>query len=142
MTTAPTTGSSRLDTTPHSRVALRRVAAGGAVATAVNIALWVGGKAAGVSFETPRALTPEVDVYSVSLATPVMFALAAWLLVRAARRSRESVRRILVIAGVITVTSALAPVLTAGDAATAVLLAAMHLQAGTAFVLTARAATE
>jgi len=56
MTTAPTTGPSGTDTPAQSRFLLQGGAAGAAVATIVNAALWAGGRAADVSFSVSPPL--------------------------------------------------------------------------------------
>lgn len=141
MSTAPTTGPDGTDTPAQSRSLLQRVAAGAAVATIVNAALWAGGRAADVSFSVSPPLgdtATQVGVVLVVLTTLLMFAIGSGLLALAARRSRRWVRAVLVAAVLLAVVSAAGgPMPAADDLATGVLLAAMHLVTGAAFLVTA-----
>lgn len=120
---------------------LQRVAAGAAVATIVNAALWAGGRAADVSFSVSPPLgdtATQVGVVLVVLTTLLMFAIGSGLLALAARRSRRWVRAVLVAAVLLAVVSAAGgPLPAADDLATGVLLAAMHLVTGAVFLVTA-----
>lgn len=136
MSTATTAGRGRLGSAGR-RAPLRVITAGAAVATLVNVALWVGGKAAGVSFAVPDALVPEVGIASVVLTTPIMFAVGWTLLTLARRRGGRWPRAVVATAALLAVVSATAPLATAADTATGVLLATMHLVTGAAFVVTA-----
>ncbi len=79
----------------------------------------------------------QVGILSVALTTLLTFAVGTGLLALAARRSRRWVRALLVAAALVAVVSAGAPLSAAQDTATGVLLAAMHLVTGTAFLVTA-----
>ncbi len=117
---------------------LRAGATGAAAATLVNAALWLGGRAADVSFAVPDSLVPEVDLLSVVVTTPLVFAAGWWLLSKArARGSRRWEGNLLVGAGAFAVVSAAAPVALAADAASGVLLASMHVLTGAVFVISA-----
>jgi len=122
----------------QGRSRLRTAAAGTAVATFVNSAIWLGGRAADVSFAVPGSLVPEVDLVSVILATPLIFAVGWGLLTMAAARGSRRWERILLVgAAGFAVLSSAAPLTTAADTASGVLLAAMHLETGTVFLVTA-----
>jgi hypothetical protein len=139
MSTASTAGPGGIDTTARSR-SLRGAAAGAAVATLVNAALWAAGRAADVSFSVSPFLgdiPTKVGIVLVVLATLLAFAVGSGLLALAARRSRRWVRAVLVAAAVVAVVSAGAPLAAAHDTASGVLLAAMHLVTGAAFLVTA-----
>jgi hypothetical protein len=138
MSSATTTDPGRVTTGDNGRSLRRRVTAGAVIATVANTILWSAGRAAGVSFAVPGSLVPEVDLWSVVLTTPIMFALGFGLLVLAARRGRAGA--LLVTAALFALVSAVAPLASAGDAATGVLLAAMHLLTGAAFVVTGSSA--
>ena len=120
---------------------LQRVAAGAAVATIVNAALWAGGRAADVSFSVSPPLgdtATQVGFVLVVLTTLLMFAIGSGLLALAARRSRRWVRAVLVAAVLLAVVSAAGgPLPAADDLATGVLLAAKHLVTGAVFLVTA-----
>jgi hypothetical protein len=140
MTTTSTAGPGRLGTATQSRSLLQGAAAGAAIATLVNAALWAGGRAADVSFMVSSPLGDtaiQVGILSVALTTLLTFAVGTGLLALAARRSRRWVRALLVAAALVAVVSAGAPLSAAQDTATGVLLAAMHLVTGTAFLVTA-----
>jgi hypothetical protein len=137
MSTAKTAGPVPLGTVAPGRSRFRAPAAGAAVATLVNSALWVGGRAADVSFAVPGSLVSEVDFFSVLLTTPLIFTVGWGLLTVAARRSRRWVSALLVVAVLFAVVSSAAPLTTAADTASGLLLAAMHLLTGTAFLVTA-----
>lgn len=138
MSTATTAGhDGGLGTAGNGRSLLRGATAGAVIATLVNTALWVGGRAAGVSFEVPDSLVAEVDIVSVVLTTPVMFAIGSGLLALAARRSRRWARAVVVVAALVAVVSAMTPLVTAADTATGVLLATMHLVTGAVFLVIA-----
>ncbi len=144
MTTASTADSGRIRTAARSRSLLRGAAAGAAVATFVNAALWVGGRAADVSFSVSPPVGDamnEVGIVLVVVTTLLMFAAGSGLLALAVRRSRQWVRTVLVAAAVFAVASAGGPLTTADDTATAVLLAAMHLATGAVFLVTASRVT-
>ncbi len=126
-----------LGTAANDRSLLRGATAGAVIATIVNAALWVGGRAAGVSFEVPGSLVAEVDLFSVVLTPATMFAIGSGLLALTARRGRRWMRALLVVAALVAVASATAPLATAADTATGVLLATMHLVTGIVFVGTA-----
>ena len=141
MSTAPTTGPGGTGTPAQSRSLLQGVAAGAAVATIVNATLWAGGRAADVSFSVSPPLgdtATQVGVVLVVLTTLLMFAVGSGILALAARRSRRWVRAVLVAAALLAVVSAAGgPLPAADDLATGVLLAAMHLVTGAAFLVTA-----
>jgi hypothetical protein len=107
----------------------------------VNAALWAGGRAADVSFSVSPPLgdtATQVGVVLVVLTTLLTFAVGSGLLALAARRSRRWVRAVLVAAALLAVVSAAGgPLPAAADLATGVLLAAMHLVTGAAFLVTA-----
>ena len=140
MSTASTAGPDGIGTTTQSRSLLQGAAAGAAVATLVNAALWAGGRAADVSFLVTPLLgdtATQVGIIPVLLTTLLTFAVGSGLLALAARRSRRSVRAVLVTAALVAVVSAGAPPSAAQDTASGVLLAAMHLVTGAAFLVTA-----
>lgn len=140
MSTASTTGPGRIGTTTQTRSLRRRATTGAAVATLVNAALWAGGRAADVPFSAspPQGgTTMQVGIVLVVLTTLLTFAVGAVLLARAARRSRRAVRALVVTATVVAVVSAAGPLWTAHDTASGMLLAAMHLVTGAAFLVTA-----
>ena len=140
MTTQSTAGPGRIGTKAQSRSLLQGAAVGASVATLVNAALWAGGRAADVSFSVNPATgdtATEVGIGAVVLTTLLTFAVGSGLLALAARRSRRWVRAVLVAAALVAVVSAAGPLSTAHDTATGVLLAAMHLVTGAAFLLTA-----
>lgn len=134
-----TSGPGGIGTAAQKSSLLQGVAAGAAVATIVNAALWAGGRAADVSFlVSPPAGDPfQVGVVMVILATLLAFAVGSGLLALAARRSRRWVRAVLVAATLLAVVSAAGgPLLAADDFAAGVLLAAMHIVTGAAFLVT------
>jgi peptidoglycan/LPS O-acetylase OafA/YrhL len=140
MSTATTASPSGLGTTARGRSLLQGATAGAAVATLVNAGLWVGGRAADVSFLVSPPLgdpATQVGIVAVVLTTLLMFAVGSGLLALAARRSRRWVRAVLIAAALIAVVSAGAPLSVADETATGVLLAAMHLVTGAAFLVTA-----
>jgi Family of unknown function (DUF6069) len=141
MSTATTASSSGLGTTAQGRSLLQGAAAGAAVATLVNAGLWVGGRAADVSFLVSPLLgdpATQVGIVAVAVTTLLTFAVGSGLLLAlAARRSRRWVRAVLLAAALIAVVSAGAPLSAADETATGVLLAAMHLVTGAAFLVTA-----
>jgi Family of unknown function (DUF6069) len=137
MSTTSTTGPGGLGTAAQSRSLLQIAAAGVAVATLVNVALWAGGRAADVSFRVSGSLVTQVGILLVALTTLLTFAVGTGLLTLAVRRSRRWVRALLVAAALFAVVSAGAPLSAAQDIATGVLLATMHLVAGAAFLVTA-----
>jgi uncharacterized membrane protein len=140
MNTTSTISSSTLDATPRSRSTRRVAAIGALAATVANVALWVGGRAADVGFLVSPLVGPpvmQVGVVSVVLTTLLAF-VAGWaVLTLAARRSRQLVRVVMAAAVVIAVVSTASPLSTALDTATGVLLAAMHLITGAAFLAAA-----
>lgn len=79
----------------------------------------------------------RVGIVPFVLATLLAFAIGWGLLVLAARRSRRWVRAVLIAAALVAVVSAGGPLSAAHDTATGVLLAAMHLVTGAAFLVTA-----
>jgi hypothetical protein len=137
MSTTSTAGPGGLGTAVESRSLLQGSAAGAAVATLVNAALWTGGRAADVSFMVSSAFMTQVGIVSVVLTTLLAFAVGSGLLALAARRSRRWVRAVLIAAALVAVVSAGAPLSAAQDTATGVLLATMHLVTGAAFLVTA-----
>jgi hypothetical protein len=140
MSTTSTISSSTLDATPRSRSTRWVAAIGALAATVANVALWVGGRAADVGFLVSPLVGPpvmQVGVVSVVLTTLLAF-VAGWaVLTLAARRSRQLVRVVMAAAAVIAVVSTAGPLSTALDTATGVLLAAMHLITGAAFLAAA-----
>ena len=140
MNTTSTISSSTLDATPRSRSTRWVAAIGALVATVANVALWVGGRAADVGFLVSPLFGPpimQVGVVSVVLTTLLAFAAGWAVLTLAARRSRQLVRVVMAAAAVIAVVSTAGPLSTALDTATGVLLAAMHLITGAAFLAAA-----
>jgi hypothetical protein len=79
----------------------------------------------------------QIGVVSVVLATLLAFAAGWAVLTLAARRSRQWVHVVKAAAAVIAVVSTSGPLSTALDTATGVLLAAMHLITGAAFLAAA-----
>jgi Family of unknown function (DUF6069) len=137
MTTTSTAETRGLDTAARSRSLLRGSAVGAAAATLINAALWVGGRAADVSFAVSSAFMTQVGIIPIVLTTLIAFAVGSGLLAPAARRSLRWVRAVLIAAAVFAVVSAGAPLSAAQDTATGVLLATMHLVTGAAFLITA-----
>jgi hypothetical protein len=140
MTTTSTISSSTLDATPRSRSALRVAVIGALAATVANVALWVSGRAADVSFLVSPLVGPpvmQVGVVSVVLTTLLAFAAGWAILALAVRRSRRWVHLVMAAAAVVAVVSAAGPLSAAQDTATAALLAAMHLVTGAAFIAAA-----
>jgi hypothetical protein len=140
VSTTSMAGPDGIGSTVRSRSLLPTAAAGAAVATLVNAALWGGGRAAEVSFEVTPFLSDtgtQVGIVSVVLATLLAFAVGSGLLALAARRSRRWVRAVLVAAALVAVVSTGGPLSVAHDTASGVLLAAMHLVTGAAFLVTA-----
>jgi hypothetical protein len=140
MNTTSTISSSTLDATPRSRSTRWVAAIGALAATVANVALWVGGRAADVGFLVSALVGPpvmQVGVVSVALTTLLAFAAGWAVLTLAARRSRQFVRVVMAAAAVIAVVSTAGPLSTALDTATGVLLAAMHLITGAAFLAAA-----
>ena len=141
MSIASTAGPVGIGAPAQSRSLLQEVAVGAAVATIVNSTLWAGGRAADVSFSVSPPLgdtATQVGVVLVVLTTLLMFAVGSGLLALAARRSRRWVRAVLVAAAVLAVVSAAGgPLPAADDLTTGMLLAAMHLVTGAAFLVTA-----
>ena len=140
MNTTSTISSSTLDATPRSRSTRQLAAIGALAATVANVALWVGGRAADVGFRVSPLVGPpvmQVGVVSVVLTTLLAFAAGWAVLTLAARRSRQLVRVVMAAAAVIAVVSTAGPLSTALDTATGVLLAAMHLITGAAFLAAA-----
>ena len=137
MVSASTTTSSPTNIAPRNRAVIRATTVGAVAATAVNVALWVIGRAADASFVVDPALGDpnlEVGVVKVILTTLLPFAVGAALLEQAARRSRRWVAMLAVAAGVFAVVSAAGPLDGGHDTATGVLLATMHVTTGAAFV--------
>jgi Family of unknown function (DUF6069) len=89
MTTTSTAGPGGLGTAVQSRSLLQGAAAGAAVATLVNAALWAGGRAADRSSMVSGALVTQVGILSVALTTLLTFTVGTGLLALAARRSRQ-----------------------------------------------------
>ena len=79
----------------------------------------------------------QVGVVAVALTTLLAFAVGWAVFVLAARRSRRWVHIVMAAAAAFAVVSAAGPLSAAQDTATAVLLAAMHLVTGAAFLATA-----
>ncbi|HEU4542014.1 MAG TPA: DUF6069 family protein [Jiangellaceae bacterium] len=133
-------GGSGAGTTAQSHPLLQGAAAGAAVATLVNTALWAGGRAADVSFvaSPPTGHTSmQVGIVLVVLTTLAMFAVGSGLLALAARHSHRWVRAVMVAAALFAVVSVSGPLSAADDTATGVLLAVMHLVTGATFLVTA-----
>jgi Family of unknown function (DUF6069) len=140
MNTTSTISSSTMDATPRSRSTRRVAAIGALTATFVNVALWVGGHAAGVGFLVSPLIGPpvmQVGVVSVVLTTLLAFAAGWAVLMLAARRSRRWVHIVMAAAAAVAVVSTAGPLSTAEDTATAALLTAMHLITGAAFLAAA-----
>jgi hypothetical protein len=139
MHTTSTISSSALGPRPRSRPALQLAAVGALAATVANVALWAAGRAAGVEFPVSLrgAPTTQVGLVEVVLTTPLAFALGSAVLALAARRSRRWARVVVAAGAVFAVGSAVGPLSAAQDTASGVLLAAMHLVTGAAFLATA-----
>lgn len=140
MSTASAAGPGGIGTTAQRRPQLQGAAAGAAVATLVNAALWAGGRAADVSFLVSPPLGDiaiQVGIVWVVLTTLLTFAVGWGLLALAARRSRRWARAVVVAAALVALVSAGAPPSAAHDTAAGVLLAAMHLVTGAAFLVAA-----
>jgi Family of unknown function (DUF6069) len=140
MNTTSAISSSTLDASPRERSTRRVAAIGALAATVANVALWLGGRAADVDFRVSPLVGPpvmQVGVVSVVLTTLLAFAAGWTVLTLAARRSRQWVHIVIAAAAVIAVVSAAGPLSTALDTATGVLLAAMHLITGAAFLAAA-----
>jgi hypothetical protein len=154
MNTTSTISSSTVDATPRSRSAFRVAAIGALTATVANLALWLGGRAADVSFPgEPARRSPDhagrgrrggpdhASHVRGRLGGPragrSAFAVGWAVLVLAARRSRRWVHIVMAAAAVVAVVSAAGPLSAAHDTATAALLAAMHLVTGAAFLAAA-----
>jgi hypothetical protein len=140
MNTTSTISSSTLDANPRSRSTRWVAAIGALAATVANVALWVGGRAADVGFLVSPLVGPpvmQVGVVSVVLTTLLAFAAGWTVLTLAARRSRQLVRVVMAAAAVVAVVSTAGPLSTALNTATGVLLAAMHLITGAAFLAAA-----
>ena len=135
MSTTKTAGPGTVGIAGRNRSLLPAAAAGAAVATLVNSALWAGGRAADVSFGVESDYMTEVGIVPIVLTTLLMFAVGSGLLALAARRSRRWVRAVLVAAAVVAVVSAPAPLSVAQDTAAGVLLASMHLATGAIFLV-------
>lgn len=140
MDTVSVANRSGLDRAPRGRSVIRLATIGALAATVANLALWAGGRAADVGFRvTPLVGDSAMQVGLVEVVATTLFAFAAGLavLALAARRSRRWARFVIAAAGVFAVVSTSGPLSTANDTATGVLLAAIHLATGTAFVATA-----
>jgi hypothetical protein len=140
MSTASTTDPVPAEATSGNRTRIRGALVGGGVATLANAALWVGGRAADASFVASPPVgdtTMTVGIALVVVTTVFAFAAGWGALVIAARRSQRSVRAVVVGAALVAVASAPAPPVVADDTASGVLLAAMHIVTGTAFVVAA-----
>ena len=137
MSITSTASADRLGTGVQGRSLLQGSAIGAAAATLINATLWVGGRAADVSFMVSSAFMTQVGIVAIVLTTLLAFAVGSGLLALAARRSRRWVRALLVAAALFAVVSAGAPLASAQDTATGVLLATMHLVTGAAFLFTA-----
>jgi hypothetical protein len=140
MNTTSTISSSTLDATARERSTRRVATIGALAATVANVALWLGGRAADVDFRVSPLLGPpimQVGVVSVVLTTLLAFAAGWTVLTLAARRSRQLVRVVMAAAAVVAVVSTAGPLSTALNTATGVLLAAMHLITGAAFLAAA-----
>jgi hypothetical protein len=140
MNTTSTISSSTMDATPRSRSTRRVAAIGALAATVTNVALWLGGRAADVGFRVSPLVGPpvmQVGVVSVVLTTLLAFAAGWAVFTLAARRSRQMARVVMAASAVVAVVSVAGPLSTALDTATGVLLAAMHLITGAAFLAAA-----
>jgi hypothetical protein len=145
MNTASTIRSSTMNATPRSRSTFRRregvlAAIGALAATIANVALWVGGRTVDASFLVSPIVGPpvmQVGVVEVALTTLLMFAVGWAVLALAVRRSRRWMHIVMAAAAVVAVVSAAGPLSAAQDTATGVLLAAMHLVTGAAFIAAA-----
>jgi hypothetical protein len=140
MNTTSAISSSTLYATQRRRSPLPVAAIGALAATIANVTLWLGGRAADVSFlVSPLAgpLVMQVGVVEVALTTLLAFATGWAVLALAARRSRRWMRIVMAAAAVVAVVSAAGPLSAAQETATGLLLAAMHLVTGAIFVATA-----
>jgi hypothetical protein len=135
MSTTKTAGPGTVGIVGRNRSQLPPAAVGAALATLVNSALWVSGRAADVSFGVESDYMTEVGIVPIVLTTLLMFAVGSGLLALAARRSRRWVRAVLVAAAVVAVVSVPAPLSAAHDTAAGVLLASMHLATGAIFLV-------
>ena len=131
MSTTATT-SPRVEVTAPSR---RRAAVGATIALVINTGIWVAGRAADVTFlvESPVG-DMRVGLVEVMLGTAIGFAVGFGLLAWAVRRGPTHVRAVLVAAVTVAMLSALGPLSTAHQTSSGVLLAAMHLVTGAAFI--------
>jgi hypothetical protein len=140
MNTTSTISASTLDATPREPSTCRVAVIGALAGTVANVGLWLGGRAADVDFRVSPLVGPpvmQVGVVSVALTTLLGFAAGWAVFALAARRSRQLVRVVMAAAAVVAVVSAAGPLSTALDTATGVLLAAMHLITGAAFLAAA-----
>jgi len=140
MNTTSTISSSTLDATPREPSTCRVAVIGALAGTVANVGLWLGGRAADVDFRVSPLVGPpvmQVGVVSVALTTLLGFAAGWAVFALAARRSRQWVGVVMAAAAVVAVVSAAGPLSTALDTATGVLLAAMHLITGAAFLAAA-----
>jgi hypothetical protein len=89
-------GPGGVGTTARSRSLLVGAAAGTAIATLVNVALWAGGRAADASFLVilPTGDAMQVGIVEVVLKTVLAFAVGFGVLALAARRSHRVRRRL------------------------------------------------
>ena len=132
---SPSTTSPRVAVSAPSRP---RVVAGAAIALVLNTGIWVAGRAADVTFLAASPLGDlRVGLLEVVLGTAVGFALGLGLLTWATRRSPGLVRAVLVATVAVAVLSTLGPLTSAVETSTGVLLAAMHLVTGAAFLAAA-----
>jgi hypothetical protein len=140
MNTTSTISASTLDATPREPSTCRVAVLGALAGTVANVGLWLGGRAADVDFRVSPLVGPpvmQVGVVSVALTTLLGFAAGWAVFALAARRSSQLVRVVMAAAAVVAVVSAAGPLSTALDTATGVLLAAMHLITGAAFLAAA-----
>jgi len=139
MTDISTAGLGGRGTTTQGPSLPRGAATGAAIAIVVNAALWAAGRAVDASFlvTLPMGDTERVGIVEVAVKTLLAFAVGSGVLALAARRSRRWVRAVLVAVALFAVLSAVGPATAAHDAATGVLLVAMHVVAGATFLVTA-----
>lgn len=127
-------------TTVSVRSALRATTIYALAAAAINLLLWVIGRAAGAGFVVDPGLGPpnfKVAGIKVLASTLIPFAVGVLVLLLAARRSRRWAITVGVVGALIAAGSAAGPLAGAHDTATGVLLASMHLITGAAFLASA-----
>ena len=127
-----------METTTHRRLLIRAALLATGLATAANLVLYAGGRAAEVPFGVPAwgAAAGQVsDVTAVQVAVSSLLPLLIGTAALALAAGRATVlRALLIAAAAFTVLSLAVPLTLDTDGATRGLLAAMHVVAGGAFV--------